>query len=76
MTFKVGDYVETSSDYCGVKPGEAGVIIDDTIQHSLILAFPAREEDARWGYTYGGFYVANWHLKLLCRFKYLPKGGK
>ncbi len=74
MVFKLGDYVETSSDYCGVKPGEAGVVIDDTLQESLVLAFPAREEGA--SFTFGTFFVGAWHLKLLYRFKYLPKGRK
>ena len=65
MEFKVGDYVETDWESCGVEADEQGIVIDDRLgQGSLKLMFPARKD--QWA-TELGLLVAHWHLKLLYR---------
>ena len=81
MKFKVGDYVETSWPSAGVEPGEQGIIIDDSKgQNQLGVMFPAKNDlwggDERQFLGNFGWCVPYSRLKLICRFKYLLKGGK
>ncbi len=62
--FKVGDYVETDWENCGIEEGEQGMVIDDEEQDRLRLMFPARSDI--WA-TELGWCVWAKHLKLLYR---------
>ena len=62
--FKIGDYVETDWESCGVMAGEQGIVIDDDEQDHLQLMFPARNDN--WA-TDSGWMVGARHLRLLYR---------
>ena len=68
---KAGDYVRlVGPGNNGVETGERGMVVDDSMQGSLRLVFPANEDDGTWSDIDGSLWaVTRAELRLLCRFK-------
>ncbi len=68
---RAGDYVKLIGvGNAGVETGEIGMVVDDFMQESLRLVFPANEEGDCWSDINGLWWaVSRAELRLLCRFK-------
>ena len=68
---RAGDYVKLIGiGNAGVETGEIGMVVDDFMQESLRLVFPANEEGDCWSDIDGLWWaVSRAELRLLCRFK-------
>ncbi len=67
---KAGDYVKLiGAGNAGVETGEIGMVVDDFMQESLRLVFPANEDGDTWLDSDGPLWaVSRAELQLLCRF--------